>query len=348
MKRLLIVVLAAGVLVSGVSVATTNIVSLDGDAEPAVAELTTGTDPLDGDTDGDGLGDSRERAAATDPTVSDTDGDGLDDGPEVDEYGTDPTAADTDGDGLDDPTEVDGPTDPTAADTDGDGLDDGREFDLGTEPTVADTDGDGLDDGAEIDGETAGGVALPGSDPLSMDLYVQISYAASATRKSTSFLADLRSQWSKMPIENPDGTTGIDLHVEAARPRSETVTFTGSDGSFGRIESEHYADNVGDRAGVYHNVMFVEFDDGDQYDGYGEVPGKFAIVEANVDSRVQRNMMVHELLHGVVGPVDAGTACPDDPIHICTNGWLQIPVRSEDEFLSEAVAEEIETNGFEG
>jgi hypothetical protein len=312
------------------------------------AEVTEhGTDPTVPDTDDDGLVDGLEVTEyGTDPTVVDTDDDGLADGPEVTEHGTDPTVADTDGDGLDDSSEADGPTSPRLADTDDDGLDDGREMDIGTDPTVPDTDGDGLLDGAEVNGETADGVALPDSDPLSMDLYVRISYAGSATQKPSSFLSDLRSQWAKMPVDNPDGTTGIDLHTTEGPRHSETVTFTG--GNFGIIRSDYYTDNVGDRADIYHNVMFVDFDDGDRYDGYGDVPGHFSIAETNIEPRLQRNVIVHELLHGIVGPIEADTACPDDPIHTCSNGWLQQTVRSgEDEFLSEEIADEIERNGFE-
>ncbi len=103
-----------------------------------LGELTLGTDPLNPDTDGDGLldGDSitvstsnprfteweeagiffadngatrtflGERAYGTDPLNPDSDGDGLGDGREVAIYGTDPTNPDTDGDGAGDWYEV--------------------------------------------------------------------------------------------------------------------------------------------------------------------------------------------------------------------------------------------------
>jgi len=150
MRRLLFATLLVVCLAAG-GVATTDIVSVDGDSTPLAAELAAGTDPFAADTDGDGLDDTRERAGPTDPTDADTDGDGLSDGTELAEHGSDPTEADTDGDGLDDRTEVTGATDVVVADTDGDGLDDGREISAaGTDPTVADTDGDGLSDGTEV------------------------------------------------------------------------------------------------------------------------------------------------------------------------------------------------------
>lgn len=110
------------------------------------------TDPIDPDTDDDGLDDGFERAAEnpTDPTDPDSDADGIPDGVEdanangrVDVGETDPTNPDSDGDGLVDGTE----------DFDGDGVVDPGESD----PRVADTDGDGLDDGVDPDPTRAEG-----------------------------------------------------------------------------------------------------------------------------------------------------------------------------------------------
>ncbi len=64
--------------------------------------------PLDpnGDEDGDGLTNGEEKEIGTDPLEPDTDGDGLDDGLEVKIIGTDPKSNDTDGDGVTDGIEV--------------------------------------------------------------------------------------------------------------------------------------------------------------------------------------------------------------------------------------------------
>jgi len=115
--------------------------------------IVIGTDPLDPDTDDDGLSDGDEvNTYGTDPLDPDSDDDGLLDGAEVQTYGTDPLDADTDDDGLGDGTEVDGPTDPLDPDSDDDGLLDGREVDeTNTDPMNPDSDGDGLLDGQEVD-----------------------------------------------------------------------------------------------------------------------------------------------------------------------------------------------------
>ena len=79
------------------------------------------TDPLDDDTDGDGLTDGKEvEMYDTDPLDDDTDDDELEDGEEVNLHGTNPILKDTDGDGLGDGYEIRQGTDPLNRDTDRD------------------------------------------------------------------------------------------------------------------------------------------------------------------------------------------------------------------------------------
>ncbi|WP_372480100.1 VWA domain-containing protein [Halomicrobium sp. HM KBTZ05] len=134
----------------------------DGDGLSAVRERELGTDPLDNDSDEDGLTDAVEVfLTQTDPLAADTDGDGTPDeaedpdndglanGDEV-ANGTRPLVPDSDRDDLLDGEEIEEyGTNATDLDTDDDGLDDGAEIRLGTDPLVADTDGDGVLDGNE-------------------------------------------------------------------------------------------------------------------------------------------------------------------------------------------------------
>lgn len=189
-----------------------------------------GTNPLAADTDGDSLADARELDAETDPTVADTDADGVIDGREVHEHetdpldgdtdddglpdgaeldrGTTPTDPDTDGDGLTDGTEVtEYDTDPTAADTDEDGLADSAELDIGTDPTEADTDGDGLLDGAEVNRD-----ALANADPLHMDVFVEIDWM-DGEKPAEAKLEEVVEVYGDAPVDNPDGSTGIELQL---------------------------------------------------------------------------------------------------------------------------------------
>lgn len=129
----------------------------------------TSTNPLDSDTDNDGLNDSHEALTLlTDPTNPDTDSDGVNDGIEVNgQYGfpaqpSDPRDNNTDGDAFDDGDEdINGngvvdtnETDPTrredSGDFDNDGIENWQENLSCTLWNVADTDFGGVNDGDEL------------------------------------------------------------------------------------------------------------------------------------------------------------------------------------------------------
>lgn len=160
----------------------------DSDGLNNLNEYLLGTNPINTDTDLDGLSDYKEslpigsNGSGTDPLNNDSDGDGITDGREF--FGnykqgiiikTDPLKVDTDGDGLSDREEQDGATisvesvnvivlsDPTEIHSDTDGISDNEELCLTvvaeeipncikTNPSANDTDGDGIDDEVEING----------------------------------------------------------------------------------------------------------------------------------------------------------------------------------------------------
>jgi hypothetical protein len=140
----------------------------DGDGMPDGWEVSHGLDPLNAvdasqDADNDGLANLGEYLHNTDLRHADTDGDSLTDGWEV-AYGFNPliqedATRDTDGDGLSDGVECLHRTNPKAADTDGDGMPDGWEVAHGFDPLNAadssqDADGDGLTNLAEFTNKT--------------------------------------------------------------------------------------------------------------------------------------------------------------------------------------------------
>ena len=103
--------------------------------------LGVGSDPLEGDTDGDGLGDAEEARLGTNPARVDTDSDGMSDDWEL-SNGLDPldpgdAAPDPDGDSLSNLEEYLNQTNPDpdgGRDSDGDGVDDGTEVRRGSDP----------------------------------------------------------------------------------------------------------------------------------------------------------------------------------------------------------------------
>lgn len=270
----------------------TNLVDVDGDQTPALLELLDVSDPLVGDSDTDGLPDSRERDHGTNPRVADTDGDGLADATEVTAAGSDPRAADTDDDGLGDAREWDLGTDRTSVDTDGDGLRDQRETERGTDPTAKHSDDDGLSDGVEVadvgssplvadtdvdgladdteyreletnatltdtdddtladgreqelgtdptkgdtdtDGlwdryEVATSGPLGAADPLRRDVFLELDYMK-GEKPDPGAIASVKEAYANAPVENPDGTTGITLHVVVDDEVRHENTTTGRD-----------------------------------------------------------------------------------------------------------------------
>jgi hypothetical protein len=135
----------------------------DGDSLRDDWEIAHGLDPnddgstdsvngADGDPDGDGLTNRFEYWHGADPNLTDTDGDGLSDFDEVSIYYTDPSDTDTDDDGLDDCVEIlTHGTDPCERDSDDDTLSDGDELlTYGTDPLEMDTDGDWMWDDWEL------------------------------------------------------------------------------------------------------------------------------------------------------------------------------------------------------
>ncbi|HNS51081.1 MAG TPA: hypothetical protein PKO09_07850 [Anaerolineae bacterium] len=152
------------------------------------AHPSSPTNPLDPDSENDGLADGPEVVCfGSDPMMTDTDGDGIDDGEEVmagsDGYVTDPALADSDSDGLPDGDEVTlHTTNPVRPDTDDDGLLDGEEVDThGTNPLAEDSDGDGLNDWEEVNAGDDGYITDPLDEDTDDDQFTDGEEAAYAT-----------------------------------------------------------------------------------------------------------------------------------------------------------------------
>ena len=113
----------------------------DEDGIPDVFEGNYSTDPMNPDTDNDGLSDFEEiYLIQTDPNVWDSVNEGMSD-----------AEIDCDGDGISNINEIAAGTNPLKIDTDEDGLSDSDENNLyGTNPLLYDTDEDGISDGSEV------------------------------------------------------------------------------------------------------------------------------------------------------------------------------------------------------
>jgi hypothetical protein len=203
-----------------------------------------------------------------------------------------------------------------------------------------DTDGDRLKDSWEERGTTPGGAPLPGADPDHKDLYVQINYGAGAEPYTDAEKRALVESWAEMPVDNPDGETGIRLHiVEGDRLETMPTVSTAED-----IDRFYTRDLLGPRRCVYHQVVVgqVRMDDAV---GVAGAPGyTSAVTDERVSfeaSNTTRRVHVtnHELLHNVVGTLDGSTHT--------SQGWLVPAVHPGENYLSPA-AEEVLDRRIEG
>lgn len=282
------------------------------------------TNPTRTDSDSDGLEDGEElRDHDTDPTVADTDNDDLEDGDEVEDYGTDPNVPDTDGDGISDGKEVgEYDSDPTKIDTDNDGLEDSEEIDeFDTDPVEEDSDRDGVPDGAEVnqyetdpneedtddDGlpdyaEIHGDGLLDEADPLKRDVLVEIDYM-SGDMPSRSDIRDTERAFSDAPIENPDGSSGVNLIIDVDEQIDQESPTDGRElddlmaenfdhedrGAFYGVavqDTESYSEKVaGFSTGEYENGQFAFMTDGENDEDW-------------IDG-VPAHLIVHELGHSL-------------------------------------------------
>ncbi|MGD9781248.1 MAG: LamG-like jellyroll fold domain-containing protein [Kiritimatiellia bacterium] len=209
---------------------------------------TYGTDPLDPDTDADGMPDAWEVANGLDPLVDDAAGDADVDGlTNLQEFGhgTDPQNADPDGDGIEDDEEIAAGTDPYDADSDDDGLDDGAEAALGTNPLAADTDTDGLPDAWEV---------ANGTNPLLAD---------AAADPDLDGLTNLQEQaLGTDPQQADTDYDGLDDDEELALGTDPLDADTDADGLPDGWEADHSFDPLSDGGRSLGLVAWWAFDDG--------------------------------------------------------------------------------------
>lgn len=229
----------------------------------------------------------------------------------------------------------------------------------GAAPTAGmgtvDSSGDRLPDEWERQGVTPEGALLPESDPDRLTLHTQIVYGDGIEPLTDEEHEQLRAAFAEMPIENPDGSTGIDLRIDDDPPYGgeldEPIRLTETGDRDALAEAYYSPERMGPRHCVYHLVAVGEVDV-PGYAGFANTPGRFSVVDGRytdsyggtVSYRVRA--IVHELLHNVVGPVPS-EARGGDRIHT-ESGWLTANSTnlSADEQLSSPVAEQLSENGF--
>ncbi|WP_218082319.1 zinc-dependent metalloprotease family protein [Anthocerotibacter panamensis] len=177
-----------------------------------------------------------------------------------------------------------------------------------------DTDGDGLPDLWEIRGYDADGdgivdIDLPamGADPQHKDIFVEADWMDGATchrRPPARSIQGVVQAFARAPVRNPDGTTGINLHVDYGQGGSyqggnaiscqDPVSWP--DG-FQALKAANFDPR---RRAIFHYALFgLGFDDADST-GISETPGDdlfITLKQPNVFN--QASTFMHELGHNL-------------------------------------------------
>ena len=196
----------------------------------------------------------------------------------------------------------------------------------GTDPNEIDTDGDYISDGDELYG-TLDGLDLPamGADPCHQDILLETDWVHAPGQSSLrnkphpNQVARLVTSFAGSGVVNPDGVTGITLHIDYGQapygggnhvvdPNNDTTVDVNSGfngGEYFTIKDANFASN---RHGYFHYSLQC-----DRYSingnptgssGLGELPGDDTIVAMGQyvigdDDRIG-NTIMHELGHNLI------------------------------------------------
>lgn len=214
-----------------------------------------------------------------------------------------------DDDGLSYAQEREIGTNPFNPDTDGDGLNDSEEVEIGTNPTKFDTDSDGINDYDELYATEE----YPNANPLQKDVYVEVDTTFSnfwmQELQLQEPVSEMKNKFASAPVENPDGSTGIQLHLyfdDKVEYNSSTINQT----QYKPLQKQTF-DN---QSSNYYHIMLTDADDcikndcGRTGSAYSEIDG--AVVEVNTTHEQVTHVMMHELGH-LLGLYNYKNPCVD-------------------------------------
>lgn len=203
------------------------------------------------------------------------------------------------------------------ADSDRDGLSNYEEILRGTDPHDPDTDGDNLPDGVEVKADDA----LPGADPLRKDVYVEFDHADGCGLNETD-VRRLKQTFAEAPVDNPDGSTGVTLHIKQDENLGDT--FFGPNEAV-RAVQRHYDRNLqgyhyivggvsGERAVNWQSASYIRCDDPTTFlHELGHSLGLNAVLSKGIDGRVQPDQYPSTMnYYSDVLDYSNGTNGPDD------------------------------------
>lgn len=185
----------------------------------------------------------------------------------------------------------------------------------------ADTDGDALPDAWETNGYDANAdgivdVDLPamGATPDHKDLFVEMDYM-SGRLASTAALDRIVAVFADAPVGNPDGSSGISIHLDAGTARGTAYDLGGGNQvpydsnlkpALRQVKSLKAAHFDPDRAAVFHYMLWADYYDSSCSSGNAfAIPNDTFIVTMGprcawtVNDNMNVGTFVHELGHNL-------------------------------------------------
>jgi len=197
--------------------------------------------------------------------------------------------------------------------------------------TSPDTDGDGLSDSVEINGYDADGDGRPevdykkmGANPYHKDVFVEMDYMPGELA-SEEELDRIVQSFADLNISNPDGRTGINLHLDAGAARGPKYNLGGGEqvkwqvlsddignnpGNWARFKASHFNQR---RDGLFHYMVwgdyYVQQQNGESgSSGLGQLGGRDFMVTVGKThwnnnkgnmSDIRVGTFIHELGHNL-------------------------------------------------
>ncbi|MEU8222954.1 hypothetical protein [Kribbella sp. NPDC048915] len=196
-------------------------------------------------------------------------------------------------------------------------------LDSGRAAVVAatDTDGDALPDAWETNGYDANGdgtvdVDLPalGADPQKKDLFVEMDYM-DGRLATTAALDRIVQVFASAPVSNPDGSTGVTIHLDAGSARGAAYNLGGGNQvtydadlnpSATQTNAIKAANFASARKAVFHYMLWADSYDGGCSSGQAfNIPNDTFIVTVgpkcnwNATDDVNVGTFIHELGHNI-------------------------------------------------
>lgn len=191
-------------------------------------------------------------------------------------------------------------------------------------------DGDGVPDAWERRGTAFGDGTLSDGDPERLDLYVHV---AGEGPLSETERGQLRSVWAEMPVTNPDGSTGITLHVrQTALDDRPVVTANGTE-----YRSLYTEERLGAGHCVERLVVLADID-GRRLVTRADAPGYAAAIDArDTESAGSTTFRVAAITHALLHTVTDESHTQD--------GWLS--QGTPESRLSGETADQFNETGFQ-